>query len=190
MIILGIIFIEPLHFLPYGEADPPIFYTLGVLIACKSPTPSHLHSPQRERRKKTREMPQLPASRRLFSFLSKSCSAAWHLPSSIATHNILISSGRVYALMHSQQEKIAQHLDVANKSYASHRPEFIRDLAEWLELLTANVNVATVLGSIPAASDFAESEGRQMKQYQTLYMKSDLPGSLYQFLKLLSGTVL
>ncbi len=56
-------------------------------------------------------------------------------------------------MMHSQQEKIDQHLNVANKSYASHRPEFIRDLAEWLELLTANANVGTVLGSIPVASD-------------------------------------
>ncbi len=68
--------------------------------------------------------------------------------------------------MHSQLEKIAQHLDVANKSCATHRPKFIRDLAEWLELLTANVNIATaLLGSIPAASDNVESKGRQMKHY-------------------------
>jgi hypothetical protein len=33
------------------------------------------------------------------------------------------------------------------------------DLAEWLERLAVNANVATVLGSIPV-----ESEGRQMKQ--------------------------
>jgi hypothetical protein len=39
-----------------------------------------------------------------------------------------------------------------------------RDLAEWLERLTANAVVATVLGSIPASSDTVESEGRQMKQ--------------------------
>ncbi len=31
------------------------------------------------------------------------------------------------------------------------------------ECLTANANVATVLGSIPASSDTAESEGRQME---------------------------
>jgi hypothetical protein len=39
------------------------------------------------------------------------------------------------------------------------------DLAEWLERLTANAGVATVLGSIPASSDTVESEGRQMKQW-------------------------
>jgi hypothetical protein len=34
----------------------------------------------------------------------------------------------------------------------------------WLERLTANAVVATVLGSMPASSDTVESEGRQMKQ--------------------------
>ncbi len=38
------------------------------------------------------------------------------------------------------------------------------DVAEWLERLSANAEVATVLGSIPASSDTVESEGRQMKQ--------------------------
>jgi hypothetical protein len=38
------------------------------------------------------------------------------------------------------------------------------DLAEWLERLTVNAVVATVMGSIPASSDTEESEGRQMKQ--------------------------
>ncbi len=38
------------------------------------------------------------------------------------------------------------------------------DLSDWLERLTANAKVATVLGSIPASSDTVESEGRQMKQ--------------------------
>ncbi len=37
-------------------------------------------------------------------------------------------------------------------------------LAEWLERLTANAVVATILGSIPVTSDTVESEGRQMKQ--------------------------
>jgi hypothetical protein len=32
------------------------------------------------------------------------------------------------------------------------------------ERLTANAEVAKVLGSIPASSDIVESEGRQMKQ--------------------------
>ncbi len=32
-------------------------------------------------------------------------------------------------------------------------------IAEWLELLTANAKVATVLGSIPASSDTVEAEG-------------------------------
>jgi hypothetical protein len=44
------------------------------------------------------------------------------------------------------------------------------DLAEWLERLTVNVAVATVLGSIPASSDTAESEGRQMKQCWISYI--------------------
>ncbi len=38
------------------------------------------------------------------------------------------------------------------------------DLAEWLEPLTANAVVATVLGLIPASSDTVEYVGRQMKQ--------------------------
>ncbi len=38
------------------------------------------------------------------------------------------------------------------------------DLAEWLENLTANTVIATVLGSFLASSDTVESEGRQMKQ--------------------------
>jgi hypothetical protein len=37
------------------------------------------------------------------------------------------------------------------------------DLADWLERLTANAPVATVLGSIPASAGTVESEGRQMK---------------------------
>jgi hypothetical protein len=44
------------------------------------------------------------------------------------------------------------------------KPSCGRDLAEWLECLTANVKVATVLGAIPTSSDTVESEGRQMKQ--------------------------
>ncbi len=39
-----------------------------------------------------------------------------------------------------------------------------RDLAEWSERLTANVKVATAMGSIPTSFDTVESEGRQMKQ--------------------------
>jgi hypothetical protein len=34
----------------------------------------------------------------------------------------------------------------------------------WLERLTANADVATVLGSTLASSDTVEFEGRQMKQ--------------------------
>jgi hypothetical protein len=34
----------------------------------------------------------------------------------------------------------------------------LRDLAEWLERLTANAVVATVLGSIPASSDTVADE--------------------------------
>jgi hypothetical protein len=40
---------------------------------------------------------------------------------------------------------------------------YIHDLAEWLESLTANALVATVLGTIPVSSDSdtVKSEGRQ-----------------------------
>ncbi len=44
------------------------------------------------------------------------------------------------------------------------------DLVEWLERLTANAQVATVLGSIPASSDTLESKGRQMKQCWIKYL--------------------
>jgi hypothetical protein len=40
----------------------------------------------------------------------------------------------------------------------------MRDLAGWLEHLTANAEVATVLDSIPASFDTGEFEGQQMKQ--------------------------
>jgi hypothetical protein len=40
----------------------------------------------------------------------------------------------------------------------------MRDLAEWLEHLTANTEVATVLGSFPASFDTVEFEWQQMKQ--------------------------
>ncbi len=45
------------------------------------------------------------------------------------------------------------------------------NLAKWLERLTANAEVATVLASIPASSDTVKSEGRQMKQCWILYIK-------------------
>ncbi len=47
-------------------------------------------------------------------------------------------------------------------------------LAEWLERLTANVKtkVATALDSIPAPSDKAKSEGRQMRQCWIKYIKT------------------
>jgi hypothetical protein len=38
------------------------------------------------------------------------------------------------------------------------------DLAKWLERLNAKAKVATVLSLVPASSDTAESEERQMKQ--------------------------
>ncbi len=47
------------------------------------------------------------------------------------------------------------------------------DLAEWLERLTANAPVATVLGSIPASVGKVESEGRQMKQCWILYKQKE-----------------
>jgi hypothetical protein len=48
------------------------------------------------------------------------------------------------------------------------------DLAEWLERLTTNAVVATVLGSLPASSVTVESKGRQMKQYGISYIKISL----------------
>ncbi len=46
------------------------------------------------------------------------------------------------------------------------------DLAKWLECLTSNAKVATVLGPIPASSDTVESDGRQMKQCFIKYIKN------------------
>jgi hypothetical protein len=40
-----------------------------------------------------------------------------------------------------------------------------------LERLTANAEVATALGSIPASTDTVESEGRQMKQCWIQYIE-------------------
>ncbi len=45
------------------------------------------------------------------------------------------------------------------------------DLAEWLVRLTDNVEVATVLGSIPASSDIVESEGRHDEAVWRKYWK-------------------
>ncbi len=45
------------------------------------------------------------------------------------------------------------------------------DLASGQSVQTANAKVATVLGSIPASSDTGDSEGRQMKQCWTKYIK-------------------
>jgi hypothetical protein len=39
----------------------------------------------------------------------------------------------------------------------------VDEIAEWLELLTADAEVATVLGSIPASSDTATNDS-EMKQ--------------------------
>ncbi len=49
------------------------------------------------------------------------------------------------------------------------------DLAKWLERLTANAEVATVLGSIPASSGTVESERRQMKQCWIQYIEKKIP---------------
>ncbi len=48
-------------------------------------------------------------------------------------------------------------------------------MAEWLERLTSNAVVATVLASIPTASDTVESEWRQMKQCRISYIKRKNP---------------
>ncbi len=50
-----------------------------------------------------------------------------------------------------------------------HLPSYTKlgcrsDVAEWPERLTNETEAATVLGTIRASSDTAESEGRQMKQ--------------------------
>jgi hypothetical protein len=45
----------------------------------------------------------------------------------------------------------------------SLNPVLSQFLAEWLERLTANAKDATILGSIPASTNTAKSEGRQMK---------------------------
>ncbi len=46
------------------------------------------------------------------------------------------------------------------------------DLAEWLECLAVNADVATLLSSIPASSDIGESEGRQTKKCWITYLKT------------------
>jgi hypothetical protein len=45
--------------------------------------------------------------------------------------------------------------------------------------VTANAEVATVLGSIPTSSDTVESEGRQMKQCRTKYIHTYILKFLY-----------
>jgi len=52
------------------------------------------------------------------------------------------------------------------------------DLAEWSDRLTANAEVATVPGSIPASTDTMESEGRQMKQSWIQYIWKKIALSL------------
>ncbi len=47
------------------------------------------------------------------------------------------------------------------------------DLDYWLESLTTNAEVATVLGAIPASSDTVESERHQMNQCRIKYWKNE-----------------
>ncbi len=58
------------------------------------------------------------------------------------------------------------------------------DLAEWLECLTANDEIATVLGSNPTSSDRVESKGRQIKQCWIPYSNKKIQTNL-SFMKLL-----
>ncbi len=46
---------------------------------------------------------------------------------------------------------------------SDYKAEIGWDVAEWLERLTANAEVTTILGSILASSDTVESEGQQIK---------------------------
>jgi hypothetical protein len=55
-------------------------------------------------------------------------------------------------------------------------------LAWWLERVTANAEVATVLGSIPTSSDTVESEGRQMKQCWIQYMERKKIQHFFEFI--------
>ncbi len=50
----------------------------------------------------------------------------------------------------------------------------------WLERLTVNGVVATVMGSIPASSDTVESEGRQIKQCWISYIKENPKNSPFK----------
>ncbi len=61
----------------------------------------------------------------------------------------------------------------------------IKDLAEWLERLTASAEVASVLGSFPASSDTYESERRQMKQcwIQYITVQKNIPVKMQIMLK-------
>jgi hypothetical protein len=54
--------------------------------------------------------------------------------------------------------KARRHVKITDMDYTVQYSG--RDLVKWLERLTANAEVATVLGSIQASSDTIESEGR------------------------------
>jgi hypothetical protein len=69
------------------------------------------------------------------------------------------------------------------------------DLAVWLERLTANSLITTVLRSIPASLNAVESEGRQMTQYWILYVKikkiqTNPPLKIWQGMGMLLHTLL
>ncbi len=59
--------------------------------------------------------------------------------------------------------KVYMHNDGLNGIYYVFH-NFHKPTVHWLERITSNAKVATILFLIPASSDIVESEGRQMKQ--------------------------
>ncbi len=74
----------------------------------------------------------------------------------------LISNGERFKPAFAERDKKQSMIDLRECGW---------DLAEYLQRLTANKKLATVLGLIPASSDTVESERRQMKQFWIKYWK-------------------
>jgi hypothetical protein len=61
-------------------------------------------------------------------------------------------------------EETVNSLEQKNRVFCQRIPSLWMRSCLVIRALTANAEVATVLGSIPASSDTVESEGLQMKQ--------------------------
>jgi hypothetical protein len=73
-------------------------------------------------------------------------------------------TGQLVVVFSKVLRKILSGGDFKHRIYFIEYKNSKTHLAEWLERLTVNAVVETVLGSIPASSDTVESEGLQVKQ--------------------------